>query len=174
MSTISNYHRINAAFEKAVILLQENLQYLANSGKVSAKFISMQNNIIRAIIDYQHKTEKILGELEWENLELANGKVKELEQLKRDKKALEAICIIHGITDLPVWFEMSEKHLVHQAISDFKENITTLPYELRLRFEALPKSERDFLDKILYKKYYEEMEELKRKIEFYKQKKNGS
>jgi len=174
MSTISNYHRINAAFEKAVILLQENLQYLANSGKVSTKFISMQNNIIRAIIDYQHKTEKILGELEWENIKLAKGKVKELEQLKKNKEALEAICIIHGITDLPVWLEMGTKHLVQQAISDFKENITTLPYELRLRFEALSPSEQSFLDKILYKKYYEEMEELKRKIEFYKQKKNGS
>lgn len=174
MSYSSNYQNINSAFEKAVVLLQDNLQFLANSGKVSAKFISMQNNIIRAIIEYQQKTENIIGELEWENTKLAKGKVKELEQLKRDKKALEAICIIHGITDLPVWFEMSEKHLVHQAISDFKENITTLPYELRLRFEALPQSERDFLDKILYKKYYEEMEELKQKIEFYKQQKNGS
>lgn len=174
MSYSSNYQNINSAFEKAVVLLQDNLQYLANSRKVSAKFISMQNNIIRAIIEYQQKTENIIGELEWENTKLAKGKVEELEQLKRDKKALEAICIIHGITDLPIWFEMKMEHLVNQAISDFKENITTLPYELRLRFEALSQSERDFLDKILYKKYYEEMEELKRKIEFYKQQKNGS
>ena len=66
----SSFDKVNQAFEKAVIKLQENLQYLANEGKVSDKFIAIQNLIIKALIDYQHQTEFIITDLQLDNARL--------------------------------------------------------------------------------------------------------
>lgn len=174
MSKVPSYDTVNKSFEKAVVLLQENLQYLANSGKVSDKFISMQNNIIKAIIDYQHQTEQIIGHLEWENWGLAKGKVKEIEKLKLIKESLEAVCIIHGIMDFPMWMNKGNRYLVHQAVEDHNNDTITLPCVLKEKFDELPEDEKEVLDKILYKKHYERIAELERQIEYYKRKKNDT
>lgn len=172
MSKVLNYDTVNKAFEKAVILLQDNLQYLANSGKVSDKFISMQNNVIKALIDYQHQTESIIGHLEWENIELARGKVNEIERLKLIKESFEAICIIHGIMDFPIWMNKGNDYLVTKAVSDYKSNTITIPCSLKEKFDQLPENEKFILDRILYKRYYQEMAELERQLEHYKKKIN--
>lgn len=174
MSKVPSYDTVNKAFEKAVVLLQENLQYLANSGKVSDKFISMQNNIIKAIIDYQHQTEQIIGHLEWENWGLAKGKVNEIEKLKLIKESLEAVCIIHGIMDFPMWMNKGNRYLVHQAVEDYRNDTITLPCVLKEKFDELPEDEKEVLDRILYKKHYERIAELERQIEYYKRKKNDT
>ena len=172
MSQVLHYDTINKAFEKAVILLQDNLQYLANSGKVSEKFISMQNNVIKALIDYQHQTESIIGHLEWENIELARGKVNEIERLKLVQESLEAVCIIHGIMDFPIWMNRGNHYLVTQAVSDYRSNTITIPYALKEKFDQLSEQEKITLDRILYKKHYQEIAELERQLEHYKRKIN--
>ena len=74
---INNLDKVTARFERAVTHLQENLQYLANEGKVNDKFISLQNMIIKALIDYQHRTAEIIEGLQWDNHVLALNKSKE-------------------------------------------------------------------------------------------------
>ncbi|MBA3707074.1 MAG: hypothetical protein H0W84_14580, partial [Bacteroidetes bacterium] len=57
MPVTNDYDRINSSFERAVIKMRESLQYLADNGKVSDKFIAIQNLIIKNLIDYQAQTE---------------------------------------------------------------------------------------------------------------------
>ena len=160
-----DYDNVNDAFEKAVNLLQDNLQYLVNSGKVSSRFIAMQNNIIKALINYQHQTENIISNLQWENHEIANRKVEEIERLRLVKESLEAVCIIHGIMDFPIWLSKGNALLVNQAISNSKENSIHLPSALKKRFEDLSEDEKLHLDKILYKEFYRKLEEEDRRIQ---------
>jgi len=134
----------------------------------------MQNNIIKAIIDYQHQTEQIIGHLERENWGLAKGKVNEIEKFKLIKESLEAVCIIHGIMDFPMWMNKGNRYLVHQAVEDYRNDTITLPCVLKEKFDELPEDEKEVLDKILYKKHYERIAELERQIEYYKRKKNDT
>lgn len=55
------YEQIQEDFERAVIKMQEDLQFLADNDKVSEAFISKQNAIIKALIDYQHLTEGLVS-----------------------------------------------------------------------------------------------------------------
>jgi hypothetical protein len=167
-----SYDRINIAFERAVIQLQDNLQYLADNGKVSSRFIAKQNNIIKAIINYQHQTENLVGHLEWELLELTKGKIQEIERLKEIRESLEAICIAHGIMDFPMWMAKGNNLLVNQAIYAYREKTITLPILLKEKFDQLPKEEKKVLDKILYKGYHNEIVELEQQLEELKAKQN--
>lgn len=171
MPVTSKYDRINLAFERAVVQLQENLQYLVDKGKVSNKFISMQNNIIKAIINYQHQTEHLAGHLEWEILELTKGKIREIEQLKDIKVSLEAVCIIHGIMDFPLWMRKGKNYLISQAVCDHRANTITLPSLLKEKLDKLPEEEKKVLDKLLYKREYERIIELEKQIAQLKQRK---
>lgn len=171
MPVSSKYDRINLAFERAVVQLQENLQYLADNRKVSKKFITMQNNIIRAIINYQHQTEHLIVHLEWEILGLTKGKLREIEKLKATKESLEAVCIIHGIMDFPMWMSKGKNYLISQAVCGYRANTITLPNLLKEKLDKLPKEEKEALDEILYKREYERIIELEKQIEQLKQRK---
>lgn len=171
MPKFYTYENINQSFEKAVVQLQDNIQYLANEGKVSNKFIALQNSIIKALINYQHQTERIISDLEWEVTELARGKVNEIERLKKVQESFEAICIIHGIMDFPIWMNKGNRYLVHEAIYNYRNKIIQLPELLKEKFDQLPKEEKNVLDKILYKAYDDEIAQLKKKLAALKQKK---
>ncbi len=149
MPAAYNYDKINLAFEKAVVQLQENLQYLSDEEKVSDRFISMQNSIIKALINYQHQTETLIGYLEWEMMELVKGNIKEIEQLKNTQESLEAICIIHGIMDFPIWMNKEKNYLINQAVTNYQENTMTLPGALKEKIDQLPKEEKEVVNQIL-------------------------
>lgn len=164
MATIPTYDKVNDVFEKAVIAFQNNLQYLANEGKVSQKFITKQNGILKALINYQQQTERIISQLEMDNTELANRKLKGHDILKDTIWCLEAICIIHGILDFPAWVVQGKKSLIHEAKETYQDGSFFLPCKLKERFDELPKEEKEQLDKVLYKKHYEEIERVENLI----------
>lgn len=163
--TSTTYHRINHAFERAVNLLRDNLQYLADQDKVSDKFLSLHNRIIESIIDYQKQTEAIITALEEEVIKASQGRLKEIRRLEEIKEGFEALCIIHGITDFPMWMGRGKRSLVSQAIEDYKEKRLTLPVVLKDHFDRLPEHERQVLKKILYSGYDKEVAETKQQIE---------
>ena len=167
MADIS-YNRVNHAFEKAVVKLQENLQYLANEGKISDKFISLQNLLIKALIDYQHQTESIISGLQLENFHLSSGVSKKYQKLMDVKESLEALCIIHGIIDFPRWISRGKDYLVPEAIQHNQDNIIQLPLALLNLIDELSDGERATLFALLNKKYDErnkqEIQDLKQKI----------
>lgn len=153
MPVTNDYDRINSSFERAVTKMQESLQYLADNGKVSDKFIAIQNLIIKNLIDYQHQTEMYISTLEMENMQLANGRIKEIENLKLVQESFEAICIIHGIMDFPIWMNRGNKYLVNEAVSIYRANMITLPYSLKEWIDKLPDTERETLQNILYRNF---------------------
>ena len=157
---MDNYDRINTAFERAVQRLQDNLQYLADKGQVSDRFVSLQNAIIKALIDYQRQTESIMSGLEMEVMQLCKGKIEELENLRDTKTGLEAICIIHGITDFPFWHAKGMDYLVNEAVELHRQNMMQLPFEFnKMMRETLNEEERETLKIILYKRMEQTQEE---------------
>ena len=161
-----SYTHINKAFEIAVTHLQNNLQYLANKGKVSPKFIAIQNKIIKTLIDYQQSAELHISNLEMLNAELLLSKRKEYQDLKDDKEALEAICIIHGVLDFPLWLSRGKDYLVYEAITFHKNKEIKLPIQLREYLDTLSKSEFNQIRTILNKK---QVAQLENKIQALKQ-----
>ncbi len=153
MPVTNDYDRINSSFERAVIKMRESLQYLADNGKVSDKFIAIQNLIIKNLIDYQEQTEMYISTLEMENMQLANGRIKEIEKLKTIKESFEALCIIHGIMDFPIWMNRGKKYLVNEAVELYRENMITLPYSLREWIDSLPDAERETIQNILFQNF---------------------
>lgn len=154
MATTANsntYEKTNNAFERAVTKLQDGLQYLADNDKVSDSFITMQNLIIKSLIDYQRQTENYISTLEMENYELANCKIKEIEKLKTLKESFEAICFIHGIMDIHYWMNLNNKYLVSEAVYYYKEGMIQLPYNLLKWIDKLPKEDKQTIERILYK-----------------------
>ena len=146
---VFDYDSINTSFEKAVTLLQDNLQYLANEGKVSDKFISLQNNIIKSIIAYQHQTELIISNLEWSNVKLTRGKIEEIEKLKEVQFMLEAICLIHGVSDFPLWMAKGKDYLIEEVIELHHNGSATLPMRFSDKLNALHESDRKAIYKLL-------------------------
>lgn len=160
MPVDNRYDRINDAFERAVTKLQDNLQYLADNDKVSRKFIVSHNLILKALIDYQQKTERYISHLEMEIFHLTNGKIREIEKLKAVQLSFEAICIIHGIMDFPAWMAKGTNYLFNEAIEMKKENMMQLPYQfLKMVEEILTPEEKETLEKILYRRMKEVQEE---------------
>jgi uncharacterized protein YbcV (DUF1398 family) len=116
MPVTNNYDRINSSFERAVTRMQESLQYLVDNDKVSNKFVTVQNLIIKSLIDYQQQTESYISMLEMENVELSMDRIKQFEKLRHTIQAFEALCIIHGIMDFPIWMNKGRNCLVNEAI----------------------------------------------------------
>ena len=168
---MSDYDKINQSFERAVVLLQQNLQYLTNQGKVSDKFISLQNLVIKSLVNYQHQTEAIIGQLEMDNTELMLAQSKEFQQLLNLKESFEAVCIIHGIMDFPIWMNQGKDYLVSEAVEQYKAGGMTLPIKLQDWINGLPAPQKEALTKLLYKKYDEEIADIERQIQELKQKK---
>jgi hypothetical protein len=152
----SSYDKVNQAFEKAVIKLQENLQYLANEGKVSDKFIAIQNLIIKALIDYQHQTESIVTDLQLDNARLMLRTSKKFQELLDIKESFEALCIIHGIVDFPQWMARGKDYLVCEAIQHNRDKTVQIPFSLMNLIDELSDSERETLFTLLHRKYEEQ------------------
>lgn len=151
---VSNRHdRINDAFERAVTKLQKNLQYLADNDKVSNKFLSTHNLILKSLIDYQQKTEMYIATLEFEIISLSKGKINEIEKLKIVQESFEIICIMHGIIDFPVLMSKGRNYLLNEVVYQHKENMITLPFKLQEMIDKLPEPERKALFNILYKNF---------------------
>lgn len=105
---MSDYHSEHTikSFERSVKLLQKNLKYLADNDKVSDKFLSIQNEVIRHIISYYQTAEKAISTLQMDLDEMRLTKSQESQKLHNRVVAFEALCIIHGILDFPIWINM--------------------------------------------------------------------
>jgi len=168
---VSDYNKINIPFERAIVLLQENLQYLTNQDKVSAKFISLQNLVIKSLVDYQHQTEAIISQLELDNTELMLAQSRDYKKLLDLKESFEAVCIIHGIMDFPMWLNRGKDYLVSEAVEQYKAGGMTLPIKLQDWINSLPAPQREVINNMLYKRYDEEIADIDRQLQELKQNK---
>lgn len=148
MSDFHSEHTIKN-FERSVKLLQDNLQYLANNDKVSDKFLSIQNEVIKHIITYYQIAEKAISTLQMDLDEMRLTKSQESQKLHDRVVAFEALCIIHGILDFPMWIGMGKQALIKDAIDFNKEDVTQLPIHFREKIESRPTEERDEINRLL-------------------------
>ncbi len=149
---ITKFEKANDNFEKAISNLRENLQYLANQGKVSDRFITMQNLTLKALAEYQKQAESYISHLELENLELTLKTSKEYQRMASYKESLEAICIIHGILDFPAWMAKGKNYLVAEAVDFYHQGMIQIPDSLHNLINELSEEERDTIFDLLYKK----------------------
>ena len=168
---MKSFDQANERFEKAVLKLRENLQYLADQGKMSDRFLNMQNNIIKSLIDYQHEVYSMLDSYDQLLLDLSLKNSKAYQKLVDTKESLEAICIIHGITDFPCWMAKGKAYLVGEAVAHYRDGQTQLPCNIMRLINDLPTHEQDTLWGILNKKamaqWEEELNELKMRLATY-------
>jgi hypothetical protein len=52
-------------------------------------------------------------------------------KLKDQILALESICILHGIYDLPIWLKKDTEALFSEAVRFDRENMVQIPLKLR-------------------------------------------
>ncbi|MCB0395859.1 MAG: hypothetical protein KDD36_04370 [Flavobacteriales bacterium] len=155
MPVAYDFDRINDRFVHAVTLLQDNLQYLADQGKVSDKFVAMQNEIINCLVDYHHETEHYISGLEMENMELASGRLKQITRLRDEKVCLEAVCFIHGVMDLPAWMVKGKRYLISETIKNNRQHTIQLPSRLTSYINEMDPTDREIMMRLLWKKYDE-------------------
>jgi hypothetical protein len=83
--------------------------------------------------------------------------------------AFEALCIIHGILDFPIWISRGKEYLKKEAIDFSKEGITQLPILFREGLENRPADERDEIKRLLSlgwdRRFKEELEKIKEKVD---------
>ena len=146
---MNRFNQANERFEKAVRKLQENLQYLTDQGKVSARFLNIQSNIIKALIDYQHEVLNSLETYDQLTLNLSIKNSEEYKKLINTKESFEAICIIHGIMDFRVWMAKGKSYLISEAVYHHNHGEAQLPSSFMELINNLPPHERETLWAIL-------------------------
>lgn len=142
---MSDYHSkyITQNFKRSIKSLQDNLQYLADNDKVSDKFLSIQNEVIKHLITYFNKTEIIISSLEMDLDEMRLTKSQESQKLFDRVIAFEALCIIHGILDFPMWLARGKDGLVKEAIEMQKEGMIQLPSQFLEKINNRPIEEQE-------------------------------
>lgn len=168
---MNSFDQANKRFEKAVMKLQENLQYLADQSKVSDRFLNLQNSIIKSLIHYQHEVIHTLRAYEQLSLDLSLSNSSEYHRLIDIKESLEAICIIHGIMDFPCWMVKGKAYLVDEAVAHYHEGQIQLSYALMKLLDELSDHDRETLWSILNRKaetrWEREFEKLKSRATAY-------
>jgi hypothetical protein len=149
---MKSFDQVNERFEKAVRKLQENLQYLADQGKVSDRFLKMQNQILKTLINYQHEVMNTLEAYDQMAIDLSLKNSSEYRKLLDAKESFEAICIIHGIMDFPCWMAKGKRYLIGEAVTHYHNGETQLSSSIMELVNELPANDRELLWSVLNKK----------------------
>lgn len=149
---MKSFDQANERFEKAVRKLQENLQYLADQGKVSDRFLNMQSNILKTLINYQHEVMNTLEAYDQLVIDLSLKNSNEYNKLLDAKESFEAICIIHGIMDFPCWMAKGKRYLICEAVNHYRNGETQLSSTVMELVNGLPVHDQELLWSILNKK----------------------
>lgn len=164
MSKKKDYSQINYAFEKAVIQMQDDLQFLVNKGNVSNHFVSKQNRILKALIDYQQATQYQIKHLENAVKTAHLEKREQVLKLKERIVSFEAICIIHGIMDFPMWLSFGKVLLIDKAVRLSKANKIELADVFKEKLNKLPKEDKKLVEHILFKELNTEIQAVLEKM----------
>ncbi|PCH66248.1 MAG: hypothetical protein COC01_08605 [Bacteroidetes bacterium] len=144
-----DYHSASVAFERAVKMLQNNLQYLADQDKVSTKFIALQNHIIKILIDYQRESTYQIQYYEERTIDNMMALSGEYQKILDIKESFEAICIIHGIMDMTSWLGKGKDYLVQQAVECHRAKMYHIPDRILDKISKLPEQNKTDIQRIL-------------------------
>lgn len=161
MTTETKFEKSRDNYERAIKQIRENLEYLSGEGKVSQKFLTMQNLYLKSITEFQANNEAYISHLELENIQLSRKLFYEYQRLRSNTEALEAICIIHGIIDFPAWLAKGKNLLVATAVDHYHQDTVQLPYSLIELLNQLSKEDRETVFDLLYKRHDAKINSLK-------------
>lgn len=163
------FERVTENFERAVTQMQDNLQFLADKGSVSNRFIDIQNQVIKSLIDYHHYCQERISEHEMERFNTSLSISKLIDKHKQTTESFEAICIIHGIMDILPLMNKGNAYLVDEAVRLHKGGRFLMPMMMRELINKLPKEDKEIVEAHLYgnrlnAEHDEKIKELKRKL----------
>lgn len=151
MNNKYSYASTEKAFNTAISRLKANLQYLKDNTDVSDRFLRFQEVTIKALEAYQKQSELIISDLEYSNMGLMLGKSREFTMLRNNKIALEAICLIHGINDYPLWLDKGVQYLVSEAHWFMDHGELQLSSQHMEMLENLPNEDKETIEDIFTK-----------------------
>lgn len=137
--------------------MQDDLQYLVNKGNVSEQFVSRQNRILKALVDYQQVTRQYIEHLKNEAVSTRLEQREQVLKLKEKIVSFEAICIIHGIMDFPMWLNFGKVLLMDKAVRLNKESKMEIADMFKEKLERLPEADKKLVETILFKELNEDI-----------------
>ena len=108
------------------------IQFLVDNDKIKDSSLQKWENFRDMIVDYHYITETYIDKLHNESHSL----VLKHEYLEENIFKLEAICLIHGITNINLYLARSTESLEIDAIDAIENNIVQLPGELWKRLNV--------------------------------------
>lgn len=156
----NEFQQSNYAFETAVLQLQKDLQFLIDEDRVSQRFINKQNAILKCLITYQQVTHQYIDFLEAENAQVRIERRNYVQTLHSWIQRLEAICILHGVTDIPYWMHKETSEIQYEAQEAYQKSRFAVPYELKERIAKLPVKEQKYIRRLLFKNEVSELQQL--------------
>lgn len=169
-----SYKDISLDFEGAIHQMQDDLQFLADKGKVSKRFIKKQNQILKTLISYYNHTQDQIEFSRSELLQTQLANNKQRETLINRIIQFEAVCIIHGIVDFPRFIALPKFILIEWAERLYKEKKFLYSDMLKDCIADLPPQKGKMLENILFDKDNKEIKTLLKRVKNSKIVKNGT
>jgi len=136
-----DYEHLKIAFEKAITQMQNDLQYLADHTNVSKRFINKQNTILKTLIDYYNGVELYCNHLERDIVQFRLERSKAIAKLQDRIICFEAICLLFGINDFPMWLSFGKTILIFRVEQQNKFDSFLIPSRFLEQLKTLPKDE---------------------------------
>ena len=135
----------SSQFDKAVEVLENNLAYLTSQGKVAKSFLAIQRSVLTAVTNYRESVQQFFDEAQAIEIRTINEK----KDLKLHIEKLEAIALLHGITDLPIWLNKNTSQIVLEIKEAYKYKYFKIPAGVIEGFTQLPQEHKNQLQSCL-------------------------
>lgn len=155
-----NIEQHNKVFAQTIEKMRKDLQYLVNHTKVSQSFIRKQNHILKTLVTYFNFVNNYISFLESEIATIRIEQMNEREKLQDRIVSFEAICIIHGIVDFPMWISKGKSILIYEAVELSKSNQIRLTDKFIEKLKKMSASDRTAVEAILFKEIDQEINAL--------------
>lgn len=149
------------AFEKAISTMQTDLQRLANKGNVSDRFIAKQNRILKHLIDYYNESQHLIKSTQGQLIETQIANNRQREEFTDRIIQFEAIYILHGILDFPLFLDYPKDILTDWAVDLYKdEKGFMLTHMMKDYIKELPETDQKVVEAILFRRVDQKIKEL--------------
>jgi len=114
----------------AIKLLTDHVQQMVNKGVLGKHQIEKYERILDLLKSHTEQSEKYTGHIENKNWQLYNEMLALNDKILR----LEAICLLHGISDINVFLARPTELLISQVIEGNKEGWRRLPDDFKNKY----------------------------------------
>jgi hypothetical protein len=130
---MKKYNQSAHFYNKAIIKLKGDLEYLESNKKVSKKFVSMQTQLISSLEQYGEIANDFIENQSEQLTKQSLSFSDELVIKNNHILCLEALLIMHGVYDLDLWLKKGKQFLMNEAKYYYQNGFVHIPskqYEL--------------------------------------------